>query len=386
LTFLISSKYFYQAIFKVARSVNQSVEMNSRERTLLAINHREPDRPPVYVSLTPQIAGKLSEYMGITYEEPIDAMESARISHMNLLTNMGVDIVAIAPTAPPDNPTVTLPDGRIRNEWGMIFRNIGIYTELAEFPLANASDIRDITGYPFPDPDAPGRFDCAEEMMKEYSGNYGVIGDVETMFFEMSWYLTGFEKFLTDLLMEAAYLPALMDKIMNYILVAGKRLINMGVDILWCGDDFGFQHGMIIEADLWRKVIKPRISYMFEEFRKVRSDIKIAWHSCGSILPIIPDFIEIGLDILNPIQPMAQGMDPVFLKNTYGRDLVFFGGIDIQELLPFGTPQMIKDEVRRRIEILGKDGGYIVAPAHNIQPDTPLENVFAFFEAATNPH
>ncbi len=360
--------------------------MNSRERTLLAINHREPDRAPVYVSLTPQIAGKLSECMGITYEEPIDAMESTRISHMNLLTRMGVDVVAVAPTAPENNPTVTLPDGRIRNEWGMIFKNIGIYTELAEFPLANASEKKDITAYPFPDPDAPGRFDCAEKMIRKYSGEYGIIGDVETMFFEMSWYLTGFEKFLTDLLMEAEYLPVLMDKIMNYIIVAGKRLINMGVDILWCGDDFGFQHGMIIEADLWRKVIKPRISYMFTEFRKVRPDIKIAWHSCGSILPIIPDFIEVGLDILNPIQPLAYGMDPVFLKNTYGKDLVFFGGIDIQELLPYGTPQMIKDEVKRRIEILGKDGGYIVAPAHNIQPDTPVENVLAFFEAAINPY
>ena len=120
---------------------------------------------------------------------------------------------------------------------------------------------------------------------------------------------------------------------------------------------------------------------MFEAFRSIRPDIKLAWHSCGSILPIIPDFIELGLDILNPIQPLAAGMDPVFLKTEFGMDLAFFGGIDVQELLPRGTPERIKDEVRRRIEILGRDGGYIVAPAHNIQPDTPMENVMAFFEA-----
>ena len=359
--------------------------MNSRERTLSAINHREPDRPPVYVSLTPQMAQKLSDNLGIPYEEPEDAMESARISHMQLLTSLGVDVIAIAPTVSPESPTITMPDGRIRNEWGMIFRNVGIYTEFAEYPLANAVSEKDILEYPFPDPVAPGRFDSAEKMMKTYSENYGVIGDVETMFFEMSWYLTGFEKFLTDLLLEAEYLPHLMDKIMNYIIAAGKKLIDMGVDILWCGDDFGSQHGMIIDADMWRRIIKPRITYMFGEFRRVRSDIKIAWHSCGSILPIIPDFIEVGLDILNPIQPLAEGMDPVFLKNTYGKDLVFFGGIDIQQLLPYGTPGMIHDEVRRRIDILGKDGGYIVAPAHNIQPDTPVENVMAFFEAALSP-
>ena len=359
--------------------------MESRDRTLAAINHRQPDRPPLYVSITPQVAQKLCEKFGYPFEEPIDAMESARISHMELLTMMGVDIVAIAPTAPPDALTVTLPDGRIINEWGMVMRDAGLYTEFAEYPLANASSMQDILHYPFPDPAAPGRFDIAERMMTSYSGKYGVIGDVETMFFEMSWYLTGMEKFLMDLMIEPEYLSYLMDTIMNYIIEAGKKLISMGVDILWCGDDFGTQQGMIMDPETWRRIIKPRIKYMFEEFRKVRSDIKIAWHSCGSILPIIPDFIEIGLDILNPIQPLAHGMEPVYLKKTYGKDLVFFGGIDVQHLLPFGTPQMISDEVRRRIEILGKDGGFIVAPAHNIQPDTPVENILAFFKAAINP-
>ncbi len=356
--------------------------MESRERTLAAINHRQPDRPPLYVSLTPQVAQKLCEKFNSPFEEAVDAMESARISHMGLLTDMGVDIIALAPTAPPSAPTIILPDGRIKNEWGMIMRNVGIYTEFDEYPLANASTMQDILQYPFPDPEAPGRYDIAADMMEKYSGKYGVIGDVETMFFEMSWYLTGMEKFLMDLMTEPEYQACLMDKIMNYILVAGKRLIRMGVDILWCGDDFGSQQGMIIDPETWRKIFKPRIKFMFEEFRKERSDIKIAWHSCGSILPIIPDFIEIGLDILNPIQPLALGMDPVFLKKNYGKDLVFFGGIDVQQLLPFGTPLMIKDEVRRRIDILGKDGGYIMAPAHNIQPDTPVENILAFFEAA----
>jgi uroporphyrinogen decarboxylase len=359
--------------------------MGPIERTLYAINHRQPDRPPVYVSLTPQVAAKLSEALHVPYEEPFDAMESARISHMELLTGMGVDIIAIAPTVPTNGQTITLPDGRIKNEWGMVFRNVGIYTEFAEYPLANAATEQDILEYPFPDPNAPGRYDQALKMMKTYSEKFAVIGDVETMFFEMSWYLTGMEKFLMDLMMETEYQPHLMDKIMHYIIAAGKKLIGMGVDILWCGDDFGTQSGMMIDPDTFRRIFKPRIKYMFEEFRKVKPDIKIAWHSCGSILPIIPDFIEVGLDILNPIQPMAQGMDPAFLKKTYGKDLVFFGGIDVQQLLPFGTPQMIKDEVRRRIDILGKGGGYIVAPAHNIQPDTPVENIMAFFEAALNP-
>jgi uroporphyrinogen-III decarboxylase len=136
-----------------------------------------------------------------------------------------------------------------------------------------------------------------------------------------------------------------------------------------------------MSPQMWRDVFKPRIGKMFKAFRKLNPGIKLAWHSCGSIVPIIPDFIELGLDILNPIQPMAQGMDAGFLKKTYGDRLAFFGGIDIQQLLPFGTPEEVKRNVKEKISILGKGGGYIVAPAHNIQLDTPLENIFALFEA-----
>jgi len=155
----------------------------------------------------------------------------------------------------------------------------------------------------------------------------------------------------------------------------------MGVDILWCGDDFGTQTGCIMDPELWRHYFKPRIHYMFQEFRKINPDIKLAWHSCGSILPLIPDFIEIGLDILNPVQPCVVGMDPQMLKDAYGRKLSFFGAIDVQHLLPQEMPTKAKSEVKRIASILGKDGGYILAPAHNIQPDTPVENVLAMYEA-----
>ena len=151
--------------------------------------------------------------------------------------------------------------------------------------------------------------------------------------------------------------------------------------MLWCGDDFGSQSGMILSPEMWRKWFKPRICRMFGAFRALRPDLKIAWHSCGSITPIIPDFIEIGLDIINPVQPLARNMDPEFLAREFGRDLVFFGGLDVQHLLPFGSPEQIKTEVRRMIEVLGRHGAYIIAPAHNIQDDTPVENVLALYEA-----
>jgi uroporphyrinogen decarboxylase len=327
------------------------------------------------------MAQKLSEAIQVPYEEPIDSLLSTRISHTGLLTALGNDCVGIAAAAPDDSPTVTNEDGLIVNEWGMRFKDAGLYNEFIEFPLAEAEVVEDVTNYNFPESMAAGRFDFAKQQVQKYGDNYAIVADLETSIFETSWYLVGLEKFLMDLMIGQPYVNALMDKIMTINTEIGQELIRMGADVLWCGDDFGTQHGMIMDPDTWRTHFKPRIRMMFEAFRSVNPDIKIAWHSCGSIVPIIKDFIEIGLDILNPIQPQANGMDPEYLKREYGKDLIFFGGVDIQDLLPNSTPKVIKSEIRRLIDILGKEGGYIVAPAHNIQPDTPVDNVLAFFEA-----
>jgi len=358
--------------------------MNSKERVLKTIRKEVPDRPPLFVTLTPQVAEKLANHLGMPYEEPLDSLLSSRISHMDLLTAMGNDCVGIAACAPDNRPTIEQDNGVIVNEWGMKFISAGLYNEFYEFPLAHATSAEDIRTYDFPDPFASGRFDAAVETIKKYGEDYAIVADLETSFFETAWYLVGLEKLLVDMMMEASYVDALFDRVLEINTEIGKQLIELGADILWAGDDFGSQTGMLIDPDTWRKVFKPRIRLMFEEFRKVNPDIKIAWHSCGSILPIIPDFIEIGLDILNPLQPLASGMDPTFLKNTYGNDLVFFGGIDIQDLLPNASPEKIREEVLRIGGIYGHNGGYIIAPAHNIQDDTPVENIVALFDAVKN--
>ena len=323
----------------------------------------------------------MSEALGLPFDEPIDSLLSTRISHANLLTALGNDAIAIAACAPNDFPTRTEADGLITNEWGMRFKDVGLYNEFIHFPLAHAQTKSDIDNYPFPDPFAAGRFDFSNKTVQEFSSNFGVIGELETTIFETAWYLVGLEKFLMDVMTGADYVEPLLDRIMHINVEIGKELIRLGADMIWCGDDFGGQNGMILSPELWRAVFKPRIQFIFEEFRSVNPNIKSAWHSCGSILPIIPDFIELGLNILNPIQPLAKDMTPERLVTEFGNDLIFFGGIDVQDLLPNGRPQQIKDEVWRRMDILGKNGGYIVAPAHNVQDDTPVENVLAMFEA-----
>lgn len=297
------------------------------------------------------------------------------------MLRLGSDCVCVASCAPDNAKTYTREDGLIVNEWGIGMRNHGLYDDFELHPLAHASSPEDIESYPFPDVDAPGRFRYAEEAVQRFGGEYGVIGDLECSIFETSWYLVGLEKLFMDMAMEEPYVDVLFDKVARFHTEAGMRLVAMGADIIWCGDDLGSQNGPMISPEMFDRYFAPRIEKMFKAFKSVNPDVKIAWHSCGSILPFIPRFIELGLDILNPIQPLAAGMDPQWLKDTYGDRLGFFGGICVQELLPHATPEEVKTEIKRRSAILGKGGGFILAPAHNIQPDTPLENIFAMFEA-----
>jgi len=358
--------------------------MNSRQRFLQTINGKIPDRPPVFATFTPQVAHKMSGYLNINYEEAIDSMLSTRASHMDLLVELGNDAVGIATCAPDNFPTKQLENGLIENEWGMIFKPLGLYNEFHIFPLANAESAEDIANHKFPDPFAHGRWNEAKKTVAKYGKTHGIIADLETTLFETAWYLVGLEKFLMDLMIEAEYINPLLDKIQEIHTHYGKRMIELGADVLWCGDDFGTQQSQIMDLETFRKYFKPRFKQMFSEYKKVNPNIKLAWHSCGAFTPFIPDFIEIGLDIVNPLQPMASGMEPELLKKQFGNDLIFFGGVCVQDLLPNKTPTEIKSEIQRRSNIFGKNGGYIVAPAHNIQDDTSIENILAFFDAGKN--
>lgn len=346
------------------------------------MNKETPDRPPVFATFTPQVAEKMSKHLGVPYEKPLDSMLSTRASHMDLLANLGNDAVGIAACAPNNFPTKTHPNGLIENEWGMIFKPMGLYNEFYKFPLAHAETADDIENFNFPVAEARGRWEEAEKTIAKFGKTHGVIADLETTLFETAWYLVGLEKFLMDLMLEAEYINPLLDKIQEIHTYYGKKMIELGADVLWCGDDFGTQQSQIMDMETFRKYFKPRIKQMFAAYKRVNPAIKLAWHSCGAFRPFVPEFLEIGLDIVNPLQPMASGMEPQSLKDEFGEDLVFFGGICVQDLLPNKTPAEIKTEVQRRKNIFGENGGYITAPAHNVQDDTSIENILAFFEAA----
>jgi uroporphyrinogen decarboxylase len=359
--------------------------MNSRKRVLTALEHKEPDRVPIGANLTLQVAESLSKIYNIQFKKQI-AFLSNRISFNEVLVKLGNDMIFVGACAPSGFSYKRYPDGSYDDEGGIRRKKIGYYDEIIKHPLASVETVAQLNNYfdkiGFPDPNIDSRFNFATEEIRRYSKNYAVTGVVECTMFELSWYLVGMEKILKDLVRKKNYVLELIDKIKEFHIEIGKNLVKLGCDIILTGDDFGTQTGMLISPKLWREIFKSRFSMVFDQLKRANKNIKIAYHSCGSIVPIISDLIEIGLDILNPLQPRASRMDGRVLKEKYGNQLSFWGAIDEQKILPFGTSAEVKKEVREKISNLAHGGGYIIAPAHNIQPDTPLKNIFSFYATA----
>ena len=199
--------------------------------------------------------------------------------------------------------------------------------------------------------------------------------------FDIARFIRGTEEFFIDLAIEPKKAEVLLDKVNDlYISFFERCMTRVGplVDGVYIGDDFGTQQGMAMSPEMWRKYIKPRYKKLISVIKGY--GLKCCHHTCGGVFPIIPDMIEVGVDVLNPIQPLAKGMDPRILGEEFGRDIAFYGGIDEQRTLPYGTIEDVKNEVLQRIQALGKYNGYIVAPSHAFQPDTPIENIIAVYE------
>jgi uroporphyrinogen decarboxylase len=186
---------------------------------------------------------------------------------------------------------------------------------------------------------------------------------------------------MMDMSMGEPYFGVLLDRVKAFSIGVGVRLVELGVDMIWTGDDFGSQNGMLISPAMWREIFKPRFAELFAELKAANPDVLIGYHSDGAVAPILDDLVEIGMDVFNPVQPNVPGHDPGSLKERHGDRLSFWGAIDQQHLLPYATPQEIERDVAEKIAALGPGGGYMCSPAHIIQADTSMENVEAFIRA-----
>jgi uroporphyrinogen decarboxylase len=238
-----------------------------------------------------------------------------------------------------------------------------------------------------PDADNPEIYFGIKDKAKDLYENspYAIVADFGVPgFYETSQKLRGYENIACDLMIDQEFVKALFDRLLelqkrffkNYLGQVGKY-----VQVIGYADDLGMQDRPQMAPEIYRKIVKPYHTEIFK-FIHEQADVKILLHSCGAIFPLIDDLIEAGVDILNPVQTRATGMDPVKLKETFGDRILFWGGIDEQYVLPHGTRDEVFAEVEKMIRIMGKNGGYILGPGHNIQVDTPMENIVAMFDAA----
>jgi uroporphyrinogen decarboxylase len=376
----------------------KKAEMTPRERVMAALNHQEPDRVPIDLGqatgdgITLGAYRKLLRHLGLD-DSRIQVKDrrgqTARVDE-EVLRRFRVDVRGIGLGAPENWKDVWLDDHTYQDEWGVI-RTMPpgtLYYDLVRSPLAEDAMISAIERYRWPDSADPGRYRGLREKARHLrrETGYAVVLDLNCSFFLRCCELRGWENFYTDLVENVAFAETLMDRFLEIrLLIAGRALqeVEDNIDIVMVtSDDLGMIDRPLVSPALYRSLIKPRQRRTFDFFR-ARTGAKLYCHTDGAIYPLIPDLIEIGVDALNPIEVSAAGMgDTTKLKKEFGDRLAFWGAIDTRRILPFGTTEEVREEVRRRIHDLGPGGGYIVSPVHNIQPDVPPENVVAMYDAA----
>ena len=345
--------------------------MKPKERVKKALSRQKPDRAPVYADYVPEVKQQLLDYFGTD-------------DYYKMCTEIGNDMLMSGSGIGASFYSYFGEKEQYVCPWGCTwkyFRNSsGAYTEIIERPLADDADGKKLEAYQIPDPESENVYMPARELVQKYGDEYFICEALNCSIFEAAWYIHGMEDTLMDMMTNEDYANALFDKVMEFPLRAGLKVIDENIDMIWLGDDVGMQQQMLMPPELWRKYLKPRMKKLISSYKAKNPEFIVAYHSCGYIEPIIEDLIEVGLDVLNPIQPLA--MDPAMIKEKYGDRLSFWGGICVQETLPHGTEETIRDEVALRMRTIGKNGGYMISPAHTIQADTSLENVLAFYKAA----
>jgi uroporphyrinogen decarboxylase len=335
--------------------------MTNREIVKAQINHEEMHPVPYTLGFEGDVALKIDEYYGNTEWRKKLIPYIIGVSAVDTMTRTRID------------------DMRETDPYGVIWRMDRRPWYLEKAPLDKPS----FDGYDFPKPEIfmrPERKEQAKVICEEHKDKF-LIGHLGWGLFEVSWSLRGFENILMDAAMYPDFYEEMLDKIMNLYLAFVEYTVDLPVDAIMFGDDWGDQRNVILGPDLWRQFLKPRWAKIYDS---VHAGGKLVIsHCCGSIASIMPDVIEIGLDVLESVQPEAEGMNPYELKKKYGDKLTFWGGLGTQSTIPYGTPESIKAEVRRLCTEMGKGGGYILSPAKPLQPETSAENAAAVVEAFT---
>jgi uroporphyrinogen decarboxylase len=351
--------------------------MTSRERVLAALRHEKTDNPPFSIGfgVNQYAKEKLAGYLGKTLNQ---------IERMLVAAS---DLRWIAPDY--IGPSYRV-GGSLPNKpdiWGVkhksVFNGFDFYYEIGEYPLRGLGMTKKLEDHEFPSPDwfdynsLEKKIDAANS-----DGEYAIVlgnGNI----FETSWYMAGFEDTLALLLTDPELATQLLEKVTDFFIEFFQRALTAvkgRIDIIFTADDIGQQGGLLMSLPLWEAMLKPhhmRMNKVLHSF-----GVKIMYHTDGAVMEAIDGLVDMGIDIFEAIQFDAKGMDPVTLKKNWGDRLCFHGGVSVQSTLPFGSPEDVRREVQKRLQVLGDSGGYILAPSHAIQGGTPPENIIAFLEEA----
>jgi uroporphyrinogen decarboxylase len=365
--------------------------MTHRQRLVTALSHQEPDLVPIDLASTIDSSIVVEGYERLKARIGVKA-ETVLINRMMrvvdvdepVLQALDIDTRGVFPASPPDQ---IVGEDSYRDEWGVerIRPPGSYYYDERTFPLAGEITIGDIARYPMPDPDDPIRAQGLKERVDEiHRAGYAAVLNLPSAFVHKTQYLRGFEDWFVDFALNHDLLTALFDAVLEVSLsICAHQLDEVGadVDVILTADDLGVQRGLMMSPDAYRKLVKPRHAKYFGLIHAM-SPAKVLFHTCGSVVDILGDLVDIGVDVLHPIQVTARGMDPETLKTKWGDKMAFWGAVDTQHTLCHGSVEDVRSEVERRIEVLGRGGGYVLGAVHNIQPDVPTDNVVAMYEHA----
>jgi uroporphyrinogen decarboxylase len=376
--------------------------MNSRQRVIQALNHKEPDRIPIDLgativsSITKRSYSDLKQYLGMPLEEitMLDFVQQLPYVDEALMERFGVDFRLVQLPAATAKGLNIFEEGEYYafvDRWGSKLhmpKDGGLYFDWVEFPFTETT-LEALESYQWPRPD-PQEYNQILRQQAEHlykNTDYALVGSaiIGGGIFEQPARTIGLENFFMALVQEPRFADRLMEQITDiYIESCNNYLEELGqyLHVFTFWDDICGQDGWLIHPELYRKMIKPKQRRLVEAIKK-KTDAKVFYHSCGATAGLIPDLIDLGFDILNPVQVSARGMDTRWLKQEFGKDIVFWGGgMDTQHVLPFGKPEEVVDEVKRRIDDLAPGGGFVFAAVHNIQAFVPPENIVAAFDTA----
>jgi uroporphyrinogen decarboxylase len=380
--------------------------VNSRERLETALKFKEPDRVPIdlgsiVTGITTAANDALKKYLGFESDDPVvDRIQQLALPSDALLERLRVDTRYIYLSASRDWHDIELPDNTYQDEFG-VKRTAAFDPETGRLlyydfvvgtaPLAHIETAEEIAKIDWPDPHDAARYAGLEEQARDLYENtdYAIIVNAIGSIFEFSWYLRGFEQFYTDIALDPGIVEALLDGMLEYQSAMFEEILDRArpyVSVVMVGEDLGTQRGPVISEEVYKRVVWPRQKKFYDSIHS-KTDAPIFYHSCGSIVPMIPHLIDAGINALHPVQPMAAGMgggqgEREWLKKEYGNKISFWGGLDQQGVLPFGTPQEVRDATKRLLDAFMPGGGCVFCTGHNIQKGVPPENVLAAYDTA----